>query len=82
MNIKTVSRIGPKGQVVLRKPLRDSLGLKIGMMVEEQLVPEGILIRSVDARRLLRNVDTLARKVSQKWPKGVDAATAVRKERK
>ena len=82
MSISAVSKIGPKGQIVLRKKLREELGLKEGSLVEEKVTTEGILITPFDAGKLMKNFDELAAKVSEKWPKGIDSVEAVRKERR
>lgn len=82
MTITAVSRVGPKGQIVLKKKLREGLGLKEGQVVEERLTPEGILVTPVDAEKLIKSFDDLAAKVSAKWPKGLDSVEAVRRERR
>ena len=82
MTLTAVSKIGPKGQIVLKKKLREELGLKEGQVVEERLTPEGILVTPVDAEKLIKLFDELAAKVSAKWPKGLDSVEAVRRERR
>ncbi|MBS3133053.1 AbrB/MazE/SpoVT family DNA-binding domain-containing protein [Candidatus Woesearchaeota archaeon] len=82
MTLTVVSKIGPKGQIVLKKKLREGLGLREGEMVEAQLTREGILIKPFDAEKLIKSFDELAAKVSAKWPKGLDSVEAVRRERR
>ena len=82
MTITAVSKIGPKGQIVLKKRLRKELGLKKGQIVEERLTAEGILIKPVEAEKLLKSFDELAAKISAKWPRGLDSVEAVRRERR
>ena len=82
MTISSVSKIGPKGQIVLKKKLREELGLKEGQVVEERLTPEGILVTPLDAEKLIKSFDELAARVSAKWPKGLDSVEAVRRERR
>ena len=82
MTLTAVSKIGPKGQIVLRKEFRTEFGLEEGTMVEEQLTKEGILIKPFDAKKLLASIDEIARKLSEKWPKGLTAVEAVRRERR
>ena len=77
-----VSKIGPKGQIVLKKQLREKAGMKEGMLIEEQLIADGILIRRVDSGKLLKEIETVAEKVSKQWPPGLTAAAAVRRERR
>ncbi|MBI2136919.1 AbrB/MazE/SpoVT family DNA-binding domain-containing protein [Candidatus Woesearchaeota archaeon] len=82
MTLTTVSRIGPKGQFVLKKNLRTEAGLQEGEMVEAQVTKEGILIKPFDADKLLASIEKTAKKLSAMWPKGLTAAEAVRRERK
>ena len=82
MTITAVSKIGPKGQIVLKKKLREELGLKEGQIVEERLTAEGILVTPVEVEKLLKSFDELAAKISAKWPKGMDSVEAVRRERR
>ena len=82
MTLTAVSKIGPKGQIVLKKKLRDELGLMEGQIVEEKLTAEGILVKPVEAAKLMKSFDELATRVSAKWPKGLDSVEAVRRERK
>lgn len=82
MTISAVSKIGPKGQIVLKKKLREGLGLKEGQVVEERLTPEGILVTPVDAEKLMKSLEETAAKVSAKWPKGLTSVEAVRQERR
>lgn len=82
MTLTAVSKIGPKGQIVLKKKLRAEAGLEEGAMVEEHLTDEGILIKRFDAEKLIKSFDELAAKVSAKWPKGLDSVEAVRRERR
>ena len=82
MTITAVSKIGPKGQIVLKKKLREELGLKEGQIVEERLTAEGILVTPVEVEKLLKSFDELAAKISAKWPKGLDSVEAVRRERR
>ncbi len=82
MTTKTVSRIGPKGQLVLKKKLRDKIGLKEGMLIEEELTKDGILIRPVEVAAILKEIEEVAEEVAEKWPKDLDSVEAVRRERR
>ena len=82
MTLTAVSKIGPKGQIVLKKRLRDELGLKEGQMVEEKLIKEGILVTPIDGEKLIKSLEETAAIVSAKWPKGLDSVEAVRQERR
>ena len=82
MTLTAVSKIGPKGQIVLKKKLRAKFGLEEGAMVEEMVTKEGILIRPFDADKLMKSLEETAAKVSAKWPKGLTSVEAVRQERR
>jgi AbrB family looped-hinge helix DNA binding protein len=82
MTITAVSKIGPKGQIVLKKKLRAEFGLREGEMVEAQVTREGILIKRFDAEKLLASIDKTAKKLSAMWPKGLTAVEAIRRERR
>jgi bifunctional DNA-binding transcriptional regulator/antitoxin component of YhaV-PrlF toxin-antitoxin module len=79
----TISTVGLKGQVVLRKAMRDAVHIKPGMPVRQQVTLDGILIRPVDTaevERMIGEVETLARKVSKRW-KGTSAVAAISEDR-
>ena len=82
MTLTAVSKIGPKGQIVLKKKLREEVGLREGEMIEAQVTKEGILIKRFDADKLMKSLEETAAKVSAKWPKGLTAVEAVRRERR
>ena len=82
MTLTAVSKIGPKGQIVLKKKLRVEAGLREGGMVEAQVTKEGILIKPFDAEKLMKSLEETAAKVSAKWPKGLTSVEAVRRDRR
>ncbi len=82
MTLTAVSKIGPKGQIVLRKKLREEVGLREGEMIEAQVTKDGILIKPFDADKLMKLLDETATIVSAKWPKGLTSVEAVRRERR
>ena len=82
MTLTAVSKIGPKGQIVLKKKLREEAGLRAGGIVEAQVTKEGILIKPFDTDKLLASIEKTAKKLSAVWPKGLTAAEAVRQERR
>jgi len=75
------SKIGPKGQVVILKDIREKLGLKEGNLVEQISTDKGVLIVPVSIDDLLRELDATAEKVGEAWPKGISAVDAVREDR-
>lgn len=76
------SKIGPKGQVVILKELREKHGLKEGRLVEQISTDRGVLLVPVSPDDLLRDLDAVAEKVGEAWPKGVSAVEAVKEDRK
>jgi len=75
------SKIGPKGQVVILKELREKHGLKEGELVEQISTDKGVLIVPVSADDLLKELDAIAEKIGEAWPRGVSAVEAVRADR-
>ncbi len=75
------SKTGPKGQVVIMKELREKHGLKEGRLVEQISTERGVLLVPVSADDLLRELDTVAEKIGNVWPKGVSAVDAIREDR-
>lgn len=49
-------KIGPKGQVVIPKPMRDKLGLKPGMAVDFELSDEKLLVQAHREFESLRGI--------------------------
>lgn len=82
MTNEMVSKVGPKGQIVIRKMFRDEIGLEEGMLFEEKLSHGGVLIRPIKAESFIQGIEKIARKASKKWPKGISSVDAVRSERK
>jgi len=61
-------------------PVR-SIGLKKGELVEQILTDKGVLIVPVSADDLLKELDSMAERMGEAWPKGVSAVEAVREDR-
>lgn len=75
------SKIGPKGQVVILKEIREKLGLREGKLVEQIPTDKGVLIVPVSADDLLKELDDVAERIGEAWPVGVTAVEAVREDR-
>ena len=73
--------MGPKGQVVILKDLRERFGIKEGKLVEQVPTSRGLLLVPVAAEQLLKDLDSVARDIGSAWPKGKSAAEAIREER-
>ncbi len=72
------SKVGPKGQIVISKRLREKYAIQPGKQVEQIETKAGVLIR---AAPLLEDWKRLSYKVGRKWPKKVSSVEAIRKER-
>ncbi len=82
MTLNIVGKIGEKGQIVLKKELRDKLGMNAGRLVEERLTKKGILIIPLESKEVLEDIEKTVKKVMEKWPKNLDSVQAVKKERR
>ncbi|MBI4009779.1 MAG: AbrB/MazE/SpoVT family DNA-binding domain-containing protein [Candidatus Aenigmarchaeota archaeon] len=80
--MESISRLGPKGQIVLKKEFRKATGIMPGTVVKERLEGNRIVIEKLDVERELAKVEKIASMVSKKWPKGLSAVQAIREERR
>ena len=80
--IVEITKIGPKGQVVLRKDLREALGIKPGEIIRQELTPEGILVKPIEKAEIIKRVNLLSKKIGRSWPKGLSAVQLMREERR
>lgn len=74
-------RVGPKGQIIIKKELRDEIGLVGGMLVEERVAGKSIVITPIDVEALIKRIERTAKSVSLVWPKGLTSVEAVRRNR-
>jgi AbrB family looped-hinge helix DNA binding protein len=81
MTDRHCSKVGPKGQVVVVKELREKYGIKEGGVVEQVSTERGVLLVPVSASGLLKELDAVAERVGKAWPKGVSAVEAVGEDR-
>jgi len=72
------SKVGPKGQIVISKRLREKYDIQPGKQVEQIEIKGGVLIKPVP---LLEDWQRLSHKVGRKWPKKVSSVEAIREER-
>lgn len=75
------SKVGPKGQVVVAKELREKHGIKEGKLVEQISTDRGVLLIPISTGDLLRELDDAAAEIGKAWPKRVSAVEAVREDR-
>lgn len=81
MTKKYQTKVGPKGQVVVVKELREKHDIKVGGVVEQISTERGVLLVPVSVDDLLKELDTVAEDVGRNWPKGVSAVEAIREDR-
>jgi len=81
MTKKYQTKVGPKGQVVVVKELREKYDIKVGGLVEQIATERGVLLVPVSVDNLLKELDSVAEEVGRSWPKGVSAVEVVRKDR-
>jgi AbrB family looped-hinge helix DNA binding protein len=72
------SKVGPKGQVVISKRLRDKYSIKPGKQVEQIETKEGVLIKSVP---LLEDWTRLSHRIGKKWPRNISSVQSIREDR-
>jgi AbrB family looped-hinge helix DNA binding protein len=80
--VELLTRIGPKGQIVLRKEIRGALGLKPGSLVKEKIVRGKILLEPFDWEEEMERVEKIAKAIGKKWPKGLTSVNVIREERR
>jgi len=81
MTKRNQTKVGPKGQVVVVKELREKHDIKAGGLVEQISTDRGVLLVPVSVDSLLKELDTVAEEVGRSWLKGVSAVEAIRKDR-
>lgn len=77
----TLVKLGPKGQILIKKEFRDKVGLTVGHYAEAVLKPQGILIRPLNPAKELEKARKLRAYLSKYWPKDVDCVEAVKEQR-
>ncbi|HLC74648.1 MAG TPA: AbrB/MazE/SpoVT family DNA-binding domain-containing protein [Candidatus Nanoarchaeia archaeon] len=75
-------RIGAKGQIVIRKNIRDELGLQEGTLLQEEVTDKGLLIKPIRGDDILRSMEATAKRISKLWPKKLSSVEAIRRERR
>ncbi|MBS3175331.1 AbrB/MazE/SpoVT family DNA-binding domain-containing protein [Candidatus Woesearchaeota archaeon] len=77
----SIVRIGPKGQIVIKKEYRDKLGIKTGNYVETIIQNDTLLIKPVNVTKELEKIKKLRSQMSKNWPKGLNSVEAVKEQR-
>ncbi|MEE8167925.1 MAG: AbrB/MazE/SpoVT family DNA-binding domain-containing protein [Candidatus Hydrothermarchaeales archaeon] len=71
--------VGQKGQVTLKKKLRERYSITVGALVEELPTEEGILIKPI--KRPMKRWESLSETVSKKWPADISTVSALKEDR-
>jgi AbrB family looped-hinge helix DNA binding protein len=79
--LEVLTRLGPKGQVVLRKDMRAALGLEPGSMVSMKRVDSKVIVTPVKKEEIIAEVERIAKMVSKKIPKGRTSVDIIREQR-
>ena len=80
--VELLTRLGPKGQIILKKEVRRILGLKSGMLLRERVIKKRVVIEAFDWDEELRRVEKIAKRIGKKWPKGLTSIDVIREERR
>lgn len=75
----TYTIVRQKGQITLKKKLRERYNITEGSLVEELPTTEGILIKPLE--RPIKRWKNLSKKVSEKWPAETSAVSALKEDR-
>jgi len=79
--LEFLARLGPKGQVVLRKEMRTALGLEPGSLVKLRRVNNEVIVKPVKKEDMIAEVERIAKMVGKKMPKGKTSVDLIREER-
>ena len=80
--VELLTRLGPKGQIILKKEVRRILGLKPGMLLRERVIKKRVVLEAFDWDEELRRVEKIAKRIGKKWPKGLTSIDVIREERR
>jgi len=77
-----IVRVSPKGQIVLRKEIREKLGIKQGSLLRQEVVGKEIRLVPIKEGELLKEVEKLAKRISKRVSKSVSSVELVKGERR
>jgi AbrB family looped-hinge helix DNA binding protein len=79
--VELLTRIGPKGQIVLKKEIRKALGIREGTLLRTKLMDKKIIITPFDWDKEMKEVEKIAKEVGKKWPKGLTSVDVIKEQR-
>jgi len=80
--VELLSKVGEKGQIVIKKEIRSALGIVPGSLIRQKLVNDKILLEVVRKEEKMKRIEKIAEKIGKVWPKNVSAVEAIRRERR
>jgi AbrB family looped-hinge helix DNA binding protein len=80
--VELLSKVGEKGQIVIKKEIRSVLGIAPGSLIRQKLVNDKILLEVVRKEEKMKRIEKIAEKIGKVWPKNVSAVEAIRRERR
>jgi bifunctional DNA-binding transcriptional regulator/antitoxin component of YhaV-PrlF toxin-antitoxin module len=83
--LELLTKVGPKGQIVLRKEARVLLKIKGGSIVKQIVTPTEVKIKpltQLDIKNEMRRIDKVAKKLGKHWPKKLSSVELIREERR
>lgn len=80
--VELITRLGPKGQIVLRRELRKAIGIKPGSLVVETIKDKEILIKPIREEKIIERVRKIAKEVGKFWPKNLNSVELIREQRR
>jgi AbrB family looped-hinge helix DNA binding protein len=80
--VELISKVGEKGQIVIKKEIRSALRIVPGSLIRQKLVNDKILLEVVRKEEKMKRIEKIAEKIGKVWPKNVSAVEAIRRERR
>jgi bifunctional DNA-binding transcriptional regulator/antitoxin component of YhaV-PrlF toxin-antitoxin module len=80
--VELLSKVGEKGQIVIKKEIRSALRIVPGCLIRQKLVNDKILLEVVRKEEKMKRIEKIAEKIGKVWPKNVSAVEAIRRERR
>jgi len=80
--LELIAKLGPKGQIVLRKEVRKTLGIKPGSMIRQKIVGKKVILRPFDWGVEMKRIEKIAKRIGRKWPRGLTSVDLIREERR
>lgn len=80
--IDYLTRLGTKGQIVLKKDVRKTLHIKPGSLIRVFTTGDEGKFRPVSKEDMIAEVERIAKIAGKRWPKGKTSVDLVREQRR